>query len=169
MVAPRGLDGCDIQLRCRRVVVWCVNGGGLDARTTTVLRHFRRTVRVSQQKFTLEEVIGSHACSLEANMRMTNGILLGCPLLLPVGTVICVQTLKDDVAEILAEIARTGDSVRCSLLNRISHSMSAVGIHVVVGVEARPYVGPNYFLLRRPLPYPSCHELHRNAESSGAS
>jgi hypothetical protein len=38
--------------------------------------------------------IGSHACSLEANMRVTNGIPLGSSLLLPVDTVNCVQTLK---------------------------------------------------------------------------
>jgi hypothetical protein len=31
----------------------------------------------------LKDAIGSHACSLEANMRVTNGILLGNPLLLP--------------------------------------------------------------------------------------
>ena len=36
----------------------------------------------------------SHACALEANMRVPNGIPLGCPLLLPVGTVNRVQTLK---------------------------------------------------------------------------
>jgi hypothetical protein len=41
-------------------------------------------VRVFRQKFTLEDAIGSHACSLEANMRVTNGIPLGCSLLLPV-------------------------------------------------------------------------------------
>jgi hypothetical protein len=52
------------------------------------------TVRVFRQKFTLEDAIGSHACSLQANMRVTNGIPLGSSLLLPVGTVISVQTLK---------------------------------------------------------------------------
>jgi hypothetical protein len=53
-------------------------------------------VRVFRQKFTLEDAIGSHACSLEAltRVRVANGIPLGCPLLLPVGTVNCVQTLK---------------------------------------------------------------------------
>jgi hypothetical protein len=51
-------------------------------------------VRVFRQKFTLEVAIGSHACSLEANMRVTNGIPLGSSLLLPVHTVIWVQTLK---------------------------------------------------------------------------
>jgi hypothetical protein len=53
-----------------------------------------RTVRVFRQKFTLEDAIGSHACSLEANMRVINGIPLGSSPLLPVGTVISVQTLK---------------------------------------------------------------------------
>jgi hypothetical protein len=47
-----------------------------------------------QQKFTLEDAIGSHACSLEANTRVTNGIPLGSSLLLPVDTVYCIQTLK---------------------------------------------------------------------------
>jgi arginyl-tRNA synthetase len=35
---------------------------------------------------------------VQANMRVTNGIPLGCPLFLPVGTVNCVQTLKVYVA-----------------------------------------------------------------------
>jgi hypothetical protein len=51
-------------------------------------------VRVFRQKFTLEDAIGSHACSLEASMRVTNAIPLGCSLLLPVGTAYHVQTLK---------------------------------------------------------------------------
>jgi hypothetical protein len=51
-------------------------------------------VRVFRQKFTLEDAIGSHACSLEASRRVTNGILLGSSLFLPVHTVNCVQTLK---------------------------------------------------------------------------
>jgi senataxin len=34
-------------------------------------------------EFALEDAIGSHACSLEANMRVTNGTPLGSPLLLP--------------------------------------------------------------------------------------
>jgi hypothetical protein len=52
-------------------------------------------VRVFRQKFTLDDAIQSYACSLEANMRVTNGIPLGCPLFLPFHTVNCVQTLKD--------------------------------------------------------------------------
>jgi hypothetical protein len=47
-----------------------------------------------RQEFTLEDAIGSHACSLEVNMRATNGIPFGCSLLLPVDTVNCVQTPK---------------------------------------------------------------------------
>jgi WD40 repeat protein len=43
---------------------------------------------------TLKDAIGSHACPLEAGRRVTNGIPLGRLLLLPVGTVNCVQTLK---------------------------------------------------------------------------
>jgi hypothetical protein len=49
------------------------------------------TVRVFRQKFTLEDAIGSHACSLEASRRATNGMHLGCSLLLPVDTVNWVQ------------------------------------------------------------------------------
>jgi hypothetical protein len=55
---------------------------------------FNCTVRVFRQKFTLEDAIGSHACSLEASRRVTIGIPLGSPLFLPVHTVNCVQTLK---------------------------------------------------------------------------
>jgi hypothetical protein len=51
-------------------------------------------VRVFRQKFALEDAIGSHACSLEVNMRVTNGIPLGCSFLLPVDPVNSVQTLK---------------------------------------------------------------------------
>jgi hypothetical protein len=47
-----------------------------------------------RQKFTLDDAIGSHACSLEARRRVTNGIPLGCSLLLLAHTVNCVQTLK---------------------------------------------------------------------------
>jgi hypothetical protein len=40
-------------------------------------------VRVFRQKSTLEDVIGSHVCSLK---RATSSIPLGCSLILPVGT-----------------------------------------------------------------------------------
>ena len=52
------------------------------------------TVRVFRQNVTIEDAIGSHACSLEANTRVANSIPLGCSLLLPVDTVNCVQILK---------------------------------------------------------------------------
>jgi hypothetical protein len=65
-----------------------------QANTSTDGRAFEGTVRGFRQKFTLDDAIGSHACSLEANMRVPNGIPMGCPLLLPVGTVNCAQTLK---------------------------------------------------------------------------
>jgi hypothetical protein len=67
-----------------------VNSRELSANKQTVLR----TVRVFRQEFTLEDTIGSHACSRETNTRVTNGIPLGSSLLLPVDTVNCVQTLK---------------------------------------------------------------------------
>jgi hypothetical protein len=51
-------------------------------------------VSVFRQKFTLKDDIGSHACSLEANTRVTYGIPLGCSLFLPVHNINCVQTLK---------------------------------------------------------------------------
>jgi hypothetical protein len=57
-----------------------------------------------RRNFALEDAIGSHTCSLEANMRVTNGISLGCSLLLPVGTVIYVQTLKDFKLENLVKV-----------------------------------------------------------------
>jgi predicted esterase len=41
------------------------------------------TVLVFRQDFALEDAIESHACSLEANMRVTNDIHFGSPLLLP--------------------------------------------------------------------------------------
>jgi hypothetical protein len=67
-----------------------------------------------RQKFTLEDAIGSHACSLEANMRVTNGIPLGSSLLLPVDTVICVKTLKALAGPTVIESRRM---VRCSSLS----------------------------------------------------
>jgi hypothetical protein len=54
----------------------------------------RGAVLFFRQKFTLEDAIGSHACTLEANTRVTNGIPLGSSLLLLVCTVNSVQTLK---------------------------------------------------------------------------
>jgi hypothetical protein len=58
------------------------------------------TMRVFEQDFALEDAIGSHACSLhacslQANMRVTNSIPLGSPLLFTVvATINHVETLK---------------------------------------------------------------------------
>jgi hypothetical protein len=51
-------------------------------------------VRFFRQNFTLEDAIGSHACSLQANMRVINGIPFGSALLLPVDIVNYAETLK---------------------------------------------------------------------------
>jgi hypothetical protein len=50
------------------------------------------TVLVFRQGFALEDVIGSHTCSLEANLRVTKRIPLGCQLPLTVATINCVET-----------------------------------------------------------------------------
>jgi hypothetical protein len=75
------------------------NHGGCDVLLSRCM--FQWSVPVSQlhgarfrQKFTLDDAIGSHACSLEANTRVTNGIPLGSSPLVPVDTVNCVATLK---------------------------------------------------------------------------
>jgi hypothetical protein len=51
------------------------------------------TVSVCRQKITLEDAVGSHACSLEANMRVANSIPLGCQPFTG-ATINCVQTRK---------------------------------------------------------------------------
>jgi hypothetical protein len=61
------------------------------------------TVCDFRQKFALDDAVGSHACSLEANMRVTHDIPLGCPLLLPVSTVNFVQTLKVERKPLLSK------------------------------------------------------------------
>jgi hypothetical protein len=62
------------------------------------------TVRsVFGQDFALGDAIGPHAsCLLEANKCVANDIPLGCSIILPVGPVTCVQTLKgEDTGEYL--------------------------------------------------------------------
>jgi hypothetical protein len=54
----------------------------------------RARYRISRHEFTLEDAIGSHACSLEATTRVINDLLLGCSHLLPVDAVNRFQTLK---------------------------------------------------------------------------
>ena len=50
-------------------------------------------MRIFRQRFALEDVIGSHACWLEASERVTNS-MLRVSTFLPVDTVNCVQTPK---------------------------------------------------------------------------
>jgi hypothetical protein len=64
------------------------------AQATPLTACSRCTVRVFRHDFTLEDAIGSQACSLEANMRVANSIPLGRPPPLTVHTVNSVQTLK---------------------------------------------------------------------------
>jgi hypothetical protein len=52
------------------------------------------TVRVFQQEVTLEDAVGSYACSLEGIRRVTNGIPLGGALSCRFTLVNCVETLK---------------------------------------------------------------------------
>jgi hypothetical protein len=78
----------------------------------------RGTVRVFRQKFTLEDAIGSHACSLKANRRVTNGIPLGSSLFIPVDTLNCVQTLKVGAIGMAASGGSAAVSVHCSRLER---------------------------------------------------
>jgi hypothetical protein len=55
--------------------------------TTGTVRNFDRNLHSMMPSF-------SHACSLEASKGVANGIHLGCPRFLPVGTINYVQTLK---------------------------------------------------------------------------
>jgi hypothetical protein len=91
--------GCHRRLLPSAVAEVCSVTDRLDQLVATLYPEMKDalnvgTVRVFRQKVTLEDAIGSHACSLEANTRVTNGISLGSSLLLPVDTVNCVQTLK---------------------------------------------------------------------------
>jgi hypothetical protein len=66
----------------------CAYGDPCAATQFKPLRHgpgaqYSCTVPVLRQNVALENAIGSHACSCKANMRVTNGIPLGSPLLLP--------------------------------------------------------------------------------------
>jgi hypothetical protein len=59
---------------------WCPTGQMYHPSVLDCTLKQTGTVRVFRQKFTLEDAIGSHACSLEANMRVTSGIPLGSSL-----------------------------------------------------------------------------------------
>jgi len=98
-------------------------------------------------EFTLEEyfedAVGSHACSFEASMRVTNGIPIGRSLLLPVDIVNCVTPLKaqdgiDSVIALMtshhcrhkmAFVGLTIDSVTALMtLHHCRHKMAFVGL-----------------------------------------
>jgi hypothetical protein len=69
-------------------------GSAQEVAAITDLSKTGGTVRAFRQKFTIEDAIGSHACSLEASTRVTNGSPLGYPPPLTVTTVNSVKTLK---------------------------------------------------------------------------
>jgi hypothetical protein len=102
-------------------------------------------------EFTPEDAIGAHACSLEANMRATNGIPLGCLLLLPVGTVNCVQTLKGNGAGGAGDVFCYERHVLELLSARIVHT------HARVGTAEAPQLG---------CPPPGVTELERTSTAA---
>jgi hypothetical protein len=53
----------------------------------------------------------THVRLKRSYMRVINGIPLGCPLLLPVGNVICMQTLTDDVSHYLNHSSIRSDAL----------------------------------------------------------
>jgi hypothetical protein len=73
-----------------------------------------------RQKFTLDDAVSSHACSLhcllEASRRVTNSIPLGNPLLLPVGTVNSIQT-QQKVKSAFAQLEGLFESERVGLMH----------------------------------------------------
>jgi hypothetical protein len=78
--------------------------GSWDTHTFQLPMQSVGPVPVFRQNFALEDAIGSHTCSLEANMRVTNGIPLGSPLpLIVIAIINHVETLK----------ARPGLRCRC--------------------------------------------------------
>jgi hypothetical protein len=71
----------------------------------------------SDRNLPIEEVIGSHACSREASMHATNGIPLGCSLLLSVGTVNYIETLKVSAMEGQFYRSNKGSNHPCGALS----------------------------------------------------
>jgi L-rhamnonate dehydratase len=76
-----GRKGLPIQaISAVDIAIWDLLG---HIRNEPVYAMLGGTVRVFRQNLALEDAIGSHACSLEANMSVTNDIPLRSPLLLP--------------------------------------------------------------------------------------
>jgi ABC-type multidrug transport system fused ATPase/permease subunit len=93
------------------------------------------TVRVFRRNFALEDAIRSHACSLEVSLRVTNVIPIGCSLLLPVGTVNSIQTLKvyaNSIVGIFQASTRMGAEVlaRFTSVERITEYIENVPLEV---------------------------------------
>jgi hypothetical protein len=114
------------------------------------------TVRVFRQKFTLEDAIGSHACSLEANTCVTNGIPLGSSLLLPVCIVNCVQTLK---ATYIAKLKVHADAKQAYVTVSPSSAAAAWGAKVVVkamigNTTVAKTTGDPFAIITLPIPSP---------------
>jgi hypothetical protein len=105
------------------------------------------TVRVFRQKFTLEDAIGSHACSLEASRRVTNGIPLGSSLFLPVHTVNCVQTLKGDVVTFLDSHIEVNEGWVEPLLARIKEDRKHVVMPIIDSIDPDGFAYRAYILL----------------------
>jgi hypothetical protein len=107
-------------------------------RAGTLHRHVARF----RQGCTLDDAIGSHACTLEANMRVTNGIPLRCPLLLPGHTVNSVQTLKafgTPLARMLGAVGAqpsTGGSASLKERNRTTGSPASNSVKRAKGSPA---------------------------------
>jgi hypothetical protein len=95
-------------------------------------------VRGFRQKFTLEDAIGSHACSLEANTRVTNGIPLGSSLLLPVEAVNCVQTLKENVLfhEAVEEVRKVPADMLVKKATGIYNKFVKPGAHKSINIKS---------------------------------
>jgi hypothetical protein len=121
---------------------------------------YRRAVRVFRQKFTLEDAIGSHACSLEANTRVTNGIPLESSLLLPVCTVNCAQTLK-----VIATTMNNGfNTVRCAFVDSELHSRMPLGFTPLLRLKLLQ-VCAQWHSSRASTPLTGWHcKLHPNTE-----
>jgi hypothetical protein len=115
---------------------------------------FGHGARFSAEIYTREDAIGSHACSLEANTRVTNGIPLGSSPLLPVDTVNCVATPKDastgtytnnslEVQTITSTALGAGvvpPAHHASAVKALTDDISARGHHLSVGAIGQKWL-----------------------------
>jgi hypothetical protein len=107
-------------------------------------------------------------------MRVSNGIPFGCSLVLPVGAVHCVQTLKVaatnlQIEAVLAKYQAPGSLVRCAFSDRYLHSRTPLSFTPLLRLK-RLYVCGNAIPLGRPLPLTGLHcKLRRNTEGNNHS